>query len=128
MNRGDRYRIEALVELAAVFPAALTVAEVARRRSIPEAFLARLLGALRRAGVLATVRGPGGGVRLARPPQGIALSDVLPIATVPVGDGGPAAWLHERLATERRRVLGALTIADLHAVERTQAGIPDFDI
>lgn len=128
MNRGDRYRIDALVELAAVFPAALTVAAIARRRGIPEAFLARLLGALRRSGLVAAVRGPGGGVRLARPPQGIALADVLPAAAAAAGGGGAAAWLAERLLAERRRVLAALTIADLQNVERTRAGTPVFDI
>ncbi len=128
MNRGDRYRIEALVELAAVFPAALTVAAIARRRGIPEAFLARLLGALRRGGVLAAVRGPGGGVRLARPPQRITVSDILPMAIAAAGNGASAAWLDERLAAERSRVLATLTIADLHEVERTRAGTPEFDI
>jgi Rrf2 family protein len=128
VNRGDRYRIEALVELAAVFPAALTVAAIARRRGIPEAFLARLLGALRRGGVLTAVRGPGGGVRLARPPRTIAVSDVLPTATAAEEDGGSASWLDRRLAAERSRVLATLTIADLHDVERSRAGTPEFDI
>ncbi|MGE5235966.1 MAG: RrF2 family transcriptional regulator [Acidobacteriota bacterium] len=128
MNSTEAYRLEALLELAAAYPRPLTATSVARRRGVPEAFLARLLAGLSRAGVVAAVRGPGGGVRLARPPETIELATLLP-SSRPSEVGGPAVrWLVASLAEGRARVLRSLTLASLLRVEREQAMHPDFVI
>jgi Rrf2 family protein len=44
---------------------------------LPEAYLAKLLKALVRAGLLSATSGPRGGFRLARPPDGITVADVV---------------------------------------------------
>lgn len=53
------------------------VRELARELDVPATYLAKVLQGLARVGLLATVRGPGGGVRLARPAREISLWDVL---------------------------------------------------
>ena len=57
MNTTDVYRIEALLEIAAAYPEALTAAEVARRRRIPAPFLGRLLAEAGKAPEYAAWRG-----------------------------------------------------------------------
>jgi len=128
VNWTDVYRLEALLELAEVYPASLTVAEVARRREIPSAFLARLLGEAAREDVVATARGPHGGVRLAAPPEAIGLGRLLRPDPVP-DTGGPAVrWLARRLAEAQEGVLAPLRLTTLLTVERENAGTPSFEI
>ena len=53
------------------------VGEIADELGVPRTYLAKVLQGLTRAGLLNAVRGPGGGVCLARPPREIHLWDVL---------------------------------------------------
>ena len=50
---------------------------IAERANVPSRYLSKILGDLVRCGVLTSTRGKNGGFRLARPPQKIALHDVL---------------------------------------------------
>jgi Rrf2 family protein len=65
--------------LLAVLPpdGALPAAKLAEYHVVPAAYLAKHLQALRRAGILEAVRGPGGGYRLAKPAEQISLLDVV---------------------------------------------------
>jgi Rrf2 family protein len=56
---------------------ALTARRLAEFYGLPEAYLAKLLKALVRAGLLSATSGPRGGFRLARPPGAITVADVL---------------------------------------------------
>ena len=53
------------------------MAEVARRRGIPESALAKVYQGLVRAGLAVGSRGVGGGYRLARDPSEVTVADVL---------------------------------------------------
>ena len=53
------------------------VSEIADELGVPRTYLAKVLQGLTRVGLLHAVRGPGGGVCLARPPREIHLWDVL---------------------------------------------------
>ncbi len=55
----------------------LSLAEISKRQDISLPYLEQLFVKLRRAGLVDSVRGPGGGYRLARPPSEIRVSDVL---------------------------------------------------
>lgn len=68
----------ALADLAlAGGQARVSLAEIARRQDISLPYLEQLFVKLRRAGLVESVRGPGGGYRLARPAEEIRVSDVL---------------------------------------------------
>jgi Rrf2 family transcriptional regulator, cysteine metabolism repressor len=128
VNTTDAYRLEALLEIAAVYPEPLTAAEVARRRRIPAPFLGRLLAATARTGILATARGPRGGVRLARRPDLVTLAEVAPLPPVRRAGGAAVAWLADALAGARRDVLERTTLADLVAIERRRSTHEDWNI
>jgi len=128
VNTTDAYRLEALIEIAGAHPAPLTAAEVARRRRIPAPFLGRLLAAMARAGVLATARGPRGGVRLARAPHLVALAEVASASPAPRAGGAAVRWLDAALVAARREVLERVTVADLVALERRSATREDWTI
>ncbi|MFT3916841.1 MAG: Rrf2 family transcriptional regulator [Anaeromyxobacteraceae bacterium] len=51
--------------------------ELARALKMPPDYLAKVLGRLARAGIVKATRGAGGGYRLARPPERIALGEVV---------------------------------------------------
>jgi hypothetical protein len=128
MNSSDAYRLEALLELAAAYPASLTVNEVARRRAIPAKFLARLLGELAREALVVTARGPHGGVRLAAPPEAIGLGQLLLPEPPPETGGTAVRWLAARLAEVQQELLASLKLAGLVKVEREQGTTPSFEI
>ena len=57
--------------------ASLPTARLAEYHGVPAAYLAKHLQAMSRAGLLASVQGPHGGYRLARPPAEISVLDVV---------------------------------------------------
>lgn len=58
--------------------------DIARRQDIPEKYLERLIGTLRAAGLLKSVRGAQGGYMLSRPASDIRLSDIIEIVEGPI--------------------------------------------
>ena len=78
-SRGD-YGVRALFDLALRFNQGPTQSrEIAARRNIPEAYLHQVLGALNRAGLVRSTRGPLGGHELTRPPHEISIWDILSV-------------------------------------------------
>ncbi len=68
----------ALVDLALSDGGApVSLAEVSKRQQVSQAYLEQLFVKLRRAGLVESVRGPGGGYRLARSADAIRVADVL---------------------------------------------------
>ena len=74
------YGARAVIDLAQRYGMGLTqTADIAARQRIPESYLEQLLTALRKAGLVRSVRGPAGGHELARSPAEITLGDVLDV-------------------------------------------------
>lgn len=61
-----------------------SISEIAAMRRLPAPFVRRLIGKLVKGGILATVRGSGGGIRLGRPPSEISLLDLVAVMEGPV--------------------------------------------
>jgi Rrf2 family transcriptional regulator, cysteine metabolism repressor len=72
------YGLVALLDLASVYPTGQRVQtrEICERHGMPERYLEQMLTALRKGGMLASVRGPRGGYQLTRPPQQITVAEV----------------------------------------------------
>lgn len=94
LSTKGRYAMIALVDLA-LAPAGrlVSLGEIADRQDVSLAYLEQLFVKLRRAGLVTSVRGPGGGYRLARAADAIRVSDILEAVdeTVSAMDKGAGA-------------------------------------
>jgi Rrf2 family transcriptional regulator, iron-sulfur cluster assembly transcription factor len=77
-----RYAVMAMVDLATCQAIGcecgpICLAEIAARQQLSLAYLEQLFGKLRRAGLVASARGPGGGYRLARTSDNITIADII---------------------------------------------------
>lgn len=78
LSTKGRYAMVALADLAIAKGDDLTsLAEISKRQDISLPYLEQLFVRLRRAGLVESVRGPGGGYRLAKTPETIRVADIL---------------------------------------------------
>jgi Rrf2 family nitric oxide-sensitive transcriptional repressor len=71
------YALRAMVQLATDSSDLSTTKDIAKNAKVPGAYLAKVLQALRRDGLIHARRGVGGGVSLAKPAGKITLLDVI---------------------------------------------------
>lgn len=139
LSTRGRYGLRAAYELAAHYgKGPLSLKTIAEKEEISEHYLEQLMGALRKAGLVTSVRGAQGGYELVRHPAEISVGDVIralegPIAPVEcVDEFSPAPCDHvatcvTRLVWEKLRdsivqVLDGMTLQDLcHEAKRLQA-------
>ncbi|TMV92980.1 Rrf2 family transcriptional regulator [Thioclava sp. BHET1] len=77
LSTKGRYAMVALVDLAMVGPGERSsLAALSERQDISLPYLEQLFVRLRRAGLVTSVRGPGGGYKLARLPSEIRVSEI----------------------------------------------------
>lgn len=109
----------------------VTLAEIAARQDISQSYLEQLFGRLRRAGLVRSARGPGGGYRLARPAAELTIADIvlavdenLRATRCPPGSGKGCMRderrcvthdLWEELGTHIRDFLDAVSLEDVCA-------------
>lgn len=78
LSTKGRYAMVAMADLALQDDGTLmNLTEISKRQDISLPYLEQLFVKLRRAGLVDSVRGPGGGYRLAKAPSEIRVSDVL---------------------------------------------------
>ncbi len=125
-----RYAVTAMLDLALhEDEEVVTVADISRRQQISVAYLEQLFGRLRRQGLVASVRGPGGGYRLGEAGMAIPIASIIQavnesISTTQCG-GDPVQCckgegqqclthdLWEALGQEISRFLDGITLAQL---------------
>jgi Rrf2 family transcriptional regulator, iron-sulfur cluster assembly transcription factor len=76
MTQSTGYAITALGHIAAMGDRPLLIRDISAATGLPHPYLAKIVHALARRGLVATRRGVGGGVALARPAAAITLFDV----------------------------------------------------
>jgi Rrf2 family iron-sulfur cluster assembly transcriptional regulator len=139
LSTRGRYAVMAMVELASRDPAVcvadpVCLADIAERQQLSQSYLEQLFAKLRRADLVSSARGPGGGYRLARPAGQIAIADIVAAVDEPIiairCDTGSSGCLvaadaesgHERCQTHDlwmelgRQIalfLSAITLADV---------------
>jgi Rrf2 family iron-sulfur cluster assembly transcriptional regulator len=79
LSTKGRYAVMAIADLAlhGGEEKAVSLADIAGRQEISQSYLEQLFAKLRRAGVVASARGPGGGYRLARPAAETRIADIV---------------------------------------------------
>ncbi|MBS0640488.1 MAG: Rrf2 family transcriptional regulator [Acetobacteraceae bacterium] len=84
-----RYAVMAMVDLAArqsatAGTAPVCLADIAARQQLSLSYLEQLFSKLRRAGLVSSARGPGGGYRLARPADVLAIAEIVLAVDEPI--------------------------------------------
>lgn len=129
------YAVRALVELVAADQPVVPAELLAQVQGIPIRFLERIMGELRRAGIVISQRGAHGGYRLARPAGEITVADVIraidgPLAEVRgdrpenstyVGSAEPLREVWVAVRASLRNVLDEVTLAQIAANELPEA-------
>ena len=128
MNQTERYRLEALMELALSYPKGQSTTQVATRREIPPAYLSRLLAELARTGCIRSRRGPGGGVTLARPPETISVASIIFLRTIDTSLPPALDRLANTIDDAVEASTASISIADLARWERQSSDTNDYDI
>ena len=77
LTRYSDYGLRVLIYLAVKTDGLATIEEISDAYAISKAHLMKLVHEMGQAGLLETVRGRGGGIRLARPPEEIRIGDVV---------------------------------------------------
>ena len=80
------YATRAILDLSIAFESeeVRTLEEISTEQSIPHPFLVQILLELKRAGLVESKRGAGGGYRLARHPRKVSLSEVIQLVDGPL--------------------------------------------
>ena len=125
-----RYATRALVYLAAHGEGRNVAArEIASAEEIPEKYLEVIVGELRAAGILESVKGKYGGFHLARSASRIRLTELYKALEGPPRDdrdGATAVWTDiERRVTE---VIDGYTVADALLLEERRRGVVNYTI
>lgn len=124
-----RFAVTAMVDLAMrQGRGPVTLAGISERQRISLSYLEQLFGKLRRAGVVSSVRGPGGGYNLAQPAQRVTVADLIAAVDEPLDAthcGGKENCLDDkrcmthdlwaRLNEKMYDYLASVTLADLVA-------------
>ena len=140
VTKKAEYAISTLAELATRrhegYIASRTISDF---RRIPPNLIAQIVSVLRRAGLVAAVRGPSGGIRLITDPQKISVKRVIELFDGPMGvarcmvregfcENQPSCPLRGVWAVAQRRMLEVLedtTIADLAGAAAVLPGPKD---
>ena len=77
ITKKTEYAIKALWELAKSYGNLTTSKEIAQRQAIPPKYLPQIIAALSQAGLLTSMRGYGGGLKLSRPAEEITLLNII---------------------------------------------------
>jgi Rrf2 family protein len=127
MTRATSYALHALTHMAKQgHQRPMASHHIAHAEGVPDRFLFKVLKPLVAARILHSVRGPNGGYRLARPPEKIALLEVIEAVEEPirgqaqaVGRGEASAFDKrleaecEKVAKVVRGVVGRVSVKDL---------------
>jgi Rrf2 family transcriptional regulator, iron-sulfur cluster assembly transcription factor len=80
-----RFAVTAMVDLAMRHGGGpVTLSEISARQKISLSYLEQLFGKLRRRGLVASVRGPGGGYRLAKDMSGTSVAEIILAVDEPI--------------------------------------------
>ena len=129
LSTKGRYAVMAMVDIGQQAGAEpVSLAEIAGRQEISQEYLEQLFMKLRRAGMVESARGPGGGYRLAREQSEIAIAEIIAAVDEPVkvtrceGDAVEGCVKGERCSThdlwqslgrQMMNFLSAITLEDV---------------
>ncbi|MEO5360258.1 MAG: RrF2 family transcriptional regulator [Nitrospirota bacterium] len=80
-----QYGVRAMYEIARGYPETpVTIKVISEKQDVSVAFLEQILGKLRKAGLIRSVKGPGGGYMLKAAPEEISIEEILMVLEGPI--------------------------------------------
>lgn len=126
LSTKGRYAVMAMADIALnAEESNVSLSEIATRQEISQEYLEQLFAKLRRAALVESARGPGGGYRLTRDPDDIRIADIILAVDEPLqvtrcqGDAiegcvnGDKCITHELWAALGRQIFGFLSAVTL---------------
>jgi Rrf2 family iron-sulfur cluster assembly transcriptional regulator len=126
LSTKGRYAVMAMADIALNTDGApVPLVGIAQRQEISQEYLEQLFAKLRRAGLVDSARGPGGGYTLTRDPDEVRIADIIQAVDEPLqvtrcqGDaidgcvGGDKCVTHELWAALGRQIVGFLSAVTL---------------
>ncbi|MGH6855816.1 MAG: Rrf2 family transcriptional regulator [Aestuariivirga sp.] len=129
MSTKGRYAVMAMIDIGEHSGGEpISLAEIAERQDISQEYLEQLFGKLRKAGLVDSARGPGGGYRLAREASEIPMADIILAVDEPLrltrcegdavegcvkGEKCSAHDLWSSLGRQMMNFLGSITLDDV---------------
>jgi len=132
-----RYALRMMIEIAKRPGTDLvSLGHVAENTKISKRYLDQLALALKVSSLMRSMRGRGGGYRLARPAEQISVGEIIEAAIGPINvvecvrcpeiclksDYCECRWVYERINNEIVKVLNGMSLAELADMNRGQAG------
>ena len=78
LSTKGQYGVRAMFEIARGYPERpVSIREISKRQEVSVSYLEQILGTLRKAGLIKSVRGPGGGYLLTKSPALVSVGSVL---------------------------------------------------
>lgn len=78
LSTKGQYGVRAMYEIARGFSLGpITIKEISERQDVSVAYLEQILNTLRKAGIISSVKGPGGGYVLSKDPDSISIGAIL---------------------------------------------------
>lgn len=138
LSTKGQYGVRAMFEIAKGYPERpVTIREISERQEVSAPYLEQILNKLRRAGLIKSVKGPGGGYVLSKEPGQISIGDILNELEGPVAltscltpgegctrvDGCVTHLLWKSLGAKIEAFLETITLKDLIEKEPLLSGI-----
>lgn len=129
ISRKGEYALRAMIALSLNYgKEPLQIHRISQKESIPEKFLEHILLELRKAGLLQSKRGIGGGYSLIKPPREISLAQVIRIIDGPLAPlGCVSKWAHIRCPEEKHCGLQSVMLDVRNAIAKILEGITFAD-
>lgn len=144
LSTKGRYAVMAMVDLAQHSRKSggpIVLADIARRQEISLSYLEQLFSKLRKSGLVSSVRGPGGGYKLARSAEELRISDIVLAVDEPLratrckGDEDDGCMsnksrclthdLWEELGSQIYLFLSSISLADVCERRLRQRDVPE---
>jgi Rrf2 family protein len=78
LSTKGQYGVSAMYEIASGYPETpVTIKEISERQDVSVAYLEQILNKLRKAGLIKSIKGPGGGYILNKSPENVSIASIL---------------------------------------------------
>jgi Rrf2 family transcriptional regulator, cysteine metabolism repressor len=130
LTKKGEYALRAMFDLSSNYQKGLVrINEIAEREKIPLKFLEQILLGLKKAGLVQSKRGMGGGYTLNKPPEAITLAQVIRITDGPLAPlGCVSQWAHICCPNENICGLHSVMLGVRNAIVKTLEGVTIADV